>query len=286
MKITSYIFVFAFALLLVSCNFFKETDSKTPVARVNDTYLYHEDIQDLISSEASKQDSTILINNYIKSWATQQLLVQGAKLNLNETKLEQYNRLVEQYKNDLYAKAYLEALVNRDLDTIVSQEEAEAFYQENKEAFKLNEELIKFRYINLDPKMQEENAKEIAKKFKRFDAKDKKYLDSISIQFKSYSLNDSIWIKWNQIVKKIPVINTDNKEQLLKKSNFIQLKDSLGLYLMQINDVLLQNSTAPLEYVKTTIDQIVINKRKLEKTRELEKDITKDAITNKKFEIY
>jgi len=286
LKITSYIFVFAFALLLVSCNFFKETDSKTPVARVNDTYLYHEDIQDLISSEASKQDSTILINNYIKSWATQQLLVQGAKLNLNETKLEQYNRLVEQYKNDLYAKAYLEALVNRDLDTVVSQEEAEAFYQENKEAFKLNEELIKFRYINLDPKMQEENAKEIAKKFKRFDAKDKKYLDSISIQFKSYSLNDSIWIKWNQIVKKIPVINTDNKEQLLKKSNFIQLKDSLGLYLMQINDVLLQNSTAPLEYVKTTIDQIVINKRKLEKTRELEKDITKDAITNKKFEIY
>ncbi|MDO6621717.1 peptidyl-prolyl cis-trans isomerase [Oceanihabitans sp. 1_MG-2023] len=271
---------------MVSCKFFKETDIKTPVARVNDTYLYQEDIQDLISSEASKQDSTILINNYIKSWATQQLLVQGAKLNLNETKLDQYNKLVEQYKNDLYAKAYLEALVNRDLDTVVTQEEAEAFYQENKEAFKLNEELIQFRYVNLDPKMQEKNAKEIAEKFKRFDANDKKYLDSISIQFKSYSLNDSIWIKWNQIVKKIPVINKDNKDELLKKTNFIQLKDSLGLYLMQINDVLLQNNTAPLEYVKTTIDQIVINKRKLEKTRELEKDITKDAITNKKFEIY
>ncbi|MBU2938403.1 peptidyl-prolyl cis-trans isomerase [Lacinutrix sp. C3R15] len=286
MKITSYIFVFAFFFLLVSCKFFKETDIKTPVARVNDTYLYQEDIQDLISSEASKQDSTILINNYIKSWATQQLLVQGAKLNLNETKLDQYNKLVEQYKNDLYAKAYLEALVNRDLDTVVTQEEAEAFYQENKEAFKLNEELIQFRYVNLDPKMQEKNAKEIAEKFKRFDANDKKYLDSISIQFKSYSLNDSIWIKWNQIVKKIPVINKDNKDELLKKTNFIQLKDSLGLYLMQINDVLLQNNTAPLEYVKTTIDQIVINKRKLEKTRELEKDITKDAITNKKFEIY
>ena len=55
---------------------------------------------------------------------------------------------------------------------------------------------------------------------------------------------------------------------------------------MQINDVLLQNSTAPLEYVKPTIDQIVINKRKLEKIRELETDITKDAITNKQFEIY
>ena len=286
MKIKSYILVFTTIFLLFSCDFFKETDNRIPIARVKDAYLYKEDIQDLISSDASKQDSTILITNYINGWATQQLLVQGAKLNLNETKLNQYNKLVEQYKNDLYTKAYLEALVNRDLDTIVSQEEAEAYYADNKEAFKLNEELIKFRYVNLDPKMKDEDAIQIAKKFRRFDAKDKRHLDSISIQFKSYSLNDSIWIKWNQIVGKIPAINIDNKDELLKKSNFIQLKDSLGLYLMQINDVLLQNSTAPLEYVKPTIDQIVINKRKLEKIRELEKDITKDAITNKQFEIY
>ncbi|MDO6597737.1 peptidyl-prolyl cis-trans isomerase [Oceanihabitans sp. 2_MG-2023] len=286
MKLTSYIFLISIVLFLFSCDFFKEPDDRIPVARVKDAYLYKEDIQDLISSEASKQDSIVLTNNYINGWATQQLLVQGAKLNLNETKLNQYNKLVEQYKNDLYAKGYLEALVNRDLDTVVSYQEAAAYYESNKEAFKLNEELVMFRYINLDEKMQEADAIEIAKKFRRFDAKDKKDLDSISIQFKSYSLNDSIWIKWDQIVKKIPAINLDNKDELLKKTNFIQLKDSLGLYLMQINDVLLQNSTAPLEYVKPTIDQIVINKRKLEKIRELEKDITKDAITNKKFEIY
>ena len=115
---------------------------------------------------------------------------------------------------------------------------------------------------------------------------DKKILDSISIQFKSYSFNDSIWIKLTQVIKKIPAVNSENKNQLLKKSNFVQLKDSLGVYLMQINDVLVRNDTAPLEYVKPTIDQIVINKRKLELIKELEKDITKDAIKNKQFEIY
>ena len=115
---------------------------------------------------------------------------------------------------------------------------------------------------------------------------DKKVLDSISIQFKSYSLNDSIWIRVNQVIDKIPAITAENKNELLKKSNFVQLKDSLGVYLMQINDVLLRNDTAPLEYVKPTIDQIVINKRKLELIRKLEKDITKDAIKNKQFEIY
>jgi len=205
-------------------------------------------------------------------------------LNLNEKKQERFDKLVDQYKIDLYTKAYIEALVARNIDTVVTIEEAESYYNENKEVFKLNEDLIKFRYINVDE--NNIDIKETSKKFKRFNNDDKRVLDSISIQFKSYSLNDSIWIKASQVQDKIQVITNENKNELLKKSNFIQLKDSLGLYLMQINDVLLRNSTAPLEYVKSTIHQIVKNKRKLELIRELEKDITKDAIKNKQFEIY
>jgi len=174
--------------------------------------------------------------------------------------------------------------VIRSIDTVVSTEEANTYYNNNKDVFKLNEELVKFRYIHVNENIIDFDA--IKKRFKIYDTQDKKTLDSVSIQFKSYSLNDSIWVKLTQVIKKIPVINSENKNQLLKKSNFLQLKDSLGVYLMQINDVLVRNDTAPLEYVKPTIDQIVINKRKLEFIRELEKDITKDAIKNKRFEIY
>ncbi|GAA4267933.1 hypothetical protein GCM10022257_00340 [Hyunsoonleella aestuarii] len=255
-----------------------------PVARVNDSYLYLEDISDLVSAETSKEDSTLLVQNFINRWATQQLLVDGAKLNLSDNKLETFNKLVNQYKNDLYTKAYLEALVKRSIDTAVNKEEAAVYYEENKEAFKLNEELIKFRYVYLENNML--NLRKIEEQFKRFNTKDRRELDSIAIQFKSYSLNDSIWVKVNQVLKKIPVLQSENKNELLKKSNFIQLKDSLGVYLMQINDVLLRSETAPLEYVKPTIDQIVINQRKLELIRQLEKDITKDAIKNKQFEIF
>ncbi len=270
--------------VFTSCHFFKETDDRIPIARVNESYLYTGDIKDLISSEITKEDSTLLVQNFIKRWATQQLLVDGAMLNLNESKQDAFNKLVVQYKNDLYTKAYLEALVNKNLDTAITRQEAETYYNANKDVFKLNEELIKFRYVHVDENMID--FKSIEEKFKRFNFEDKKKLDSISIQFKSYSLNDSIWIKVSQVVDKISVINVENKNQLLKKSNFVQLKDSLGVYLMQINDVLLRNDTAPLEYVKPTIKQIVINKRKLELIRELEKDITKDAIKNKQFEIY
>ncbi|GAA3622048.1 hypothetical protein GCM10022397_04770 [Flavivirga jejuensis] len=269
---------------MFSCDFLKKTKEQTPVARVNEAYLYYDDIKDLVSDDTSKEDSILVIQNFINRWATQQLFVDGAMLNLNEEKQEAFDKLVVQYKNDLYTKAYIEALVKRNIDTIVHKKEAQDYYNSNKEAFKLNEELLMFRYIHVDENIID--FKNIKTKFKRYNNEDKKELDSISIQFKSYSLNDSIWIRLTQIIDKIPAVTPENKNQLLKKSNFVQLKDSLGVYLMQINDVLLRNDNAPLEYVKPTIDQIVINKRKLELIRELEKDITKDAIKNKQFEIY
>ena len=274
-------------LLLISlnsCNFFKKTDDRIAVARVNTTYLYYDDIKDLVSEGTPKEDSMLVVQNFINRWATQQLFVDGAKLNLSETKQIEFDKLVEQYKTDLYTKAYIEALVKRDMDTVVTKNEAETYYKQNKDIFRLNEELLKFRYIHLSENII--NYKAIVEKFKRFNSKDKKDLNAISIQFKSYSLKDTIWIKANQVINKISAITPENKNQLLKKSNFVQLKDSLGVYLMQINDVLLRNDTAPLEYVRPTINQIVVNKRKLELIRELEKDITKDAIKNKQFEIY
>jgi hypothetical protein len=279
------IYILLLVFTLSSCAFFfKETDDRVKVARVNDTYLYYDDIKDLVSEGTTKEDSILLVQNFINRWATQQLFVDGAKLNLSESQQETFNKLVNQYKNDLYTKAYIEALVKRSIDTTVTNDEAKEFYQANQDIFKLNEDLIKFRYVHVDENMID--FKKIQEKFKRFNKNDKKELDSISIQFKSYSLNDSIWIKVSQVINKISIITPENKNELLKKSNFVQLKDSLGVYLMQINDVLLRSDTAPLEYVKPTIDQIVINKRKLELIKELEKDITKDAIKNKQFEVY
>ncbi len=278
------LYIVTLFLLVFGCDFFKKTDDRQPIARVNDSYLYEEDISGIVPEGTSKADSIIMVNAFINRWARQLLLMDGALLNLSDDKQEEFSRLVKQYKSDLYTKAYLEALVKKNIDTIVQADEANIFYEANKESFKLNDDLLQFRYISLP--LNPIDLDTIKHRFKRFKANDKRYLDSISIQFKSYSLNDSLWIKYNQVVEKVPVVTAENKKQLLKKSNFLQLKDSLNLYLMQVNDVRLQNDYAPLEYVEPSIKQIVINKRKLELIKQLENDITKDAIKNNQFQIY
>ncbi|SDB44894.1 hypothetical protein SAMN03097699_1409 [Flavobacteriaceae bacterium MAR_2010_188] len=276
--------LFLITVLLFSCNFNNENDDRIPLARVNDLYLYPEDLKDIVPEGTSKEDSLVIVNNYINRWATKLLLVEGAERNLNEKKVNSFSKLIEQYRYDLYTKAYLEAWVAKNIDTSVTAKEAQDVYEANSETFKLNEELVKLRYINIPQNAV--NIDEVEQRFKRFDSIDRHILDSISVQFKSFSLKDSIWVKASQVVQKIPVINPENKNQLLKKSNYIELKDSLSIYLIQINDVLLPNSNAPIEYVKPTINQIVINKRKLELIKQLQKDITKDAIKNNQFEIY
>ena len=73
---------------------------------------------------------------------------------------------------------------------------------------------------------------------------------------------------------------------LLKKLNFIQLKDSLGLYLIQVNDIIEAGDQAPISYALPTIKQIILNRRKLKLVNQLKSEIVNDAIKNKKFEIY
>jgi len=278
-----FVIAFIIVLNLSSCDYFKEEDQRIPVARVNDTYLYEEDIQKLISENVTKEDSTLIVHNYITRWATQQLLIDQAKINLSEEKLETYNKLVRDYKNDLYTEGYKNAIVLRQMDSTVSKSEFQDFYNLNKENFRLNDELLKVRYIEVDENFI--NLQETKEKLGRFNKKDKKSLNDLNIQFKSYNFNDSTWIKKEALLKVLPVLKTKS-EEVLKKSNFTQLQDSLGVYLVKIEDVLNLGDVAPLSHVKPTIKQIILNKRKLELIKELEKDITNDAIKNKKFETY
>ena len=269
---------------LVACDFPAVKTQIKPLARVNDALLYKEAIDFSFIEGRTEADSILFVQNIINDWATTQLLIDGAILNLSESTQVDFEELVQQYKSDLYTSAYVEALVSQNIDTLVSDSELQKVYVANKQLFVLKEDLLKLRYININASIS--NLKEIKKRFKRFNSEDEIRLDSISIQFNSFYLKDSIWIKSEQVVSKIKPLQLGFNKVLLKKPNFIQLKDSLGLYLMQINEVLERGNQAPIEYVLPTLRQIIINNRKLKLIKQLKSDIVNDAIKNKKFEIY
>ena len=272
-----------FWVLLVSCNFFNDPEEKEIVARVNTSYLYKDDIAALISENTSPEDSALLVSNFITRWATQKLLIDRARVNLTVEQQNELDKLVDNYKNELYSKAYTDVIVAQQLDTAISPEAARNYYNENAENFKLNEDLVKLRYINLSK--QNTDFEKIKSRFRRFNDEDKEFLLDMAIQFNSYSLNDSVWVKTKQVYDKIRPLTPKDSPDFLKSKNFMQLEDSLGVYLISVEDVKLRNEVAPLEYSLPNVRQILLNRRKLELIQKLEKDITQDAIKNDKFEI-
>ncbi|NKI27785.1 peptidyl-prolyl cis-trans isomerase [Arenibacter sp. 6A1] len=272
-------------VVLGSCgSFFKNNEDKTPIARVGEAYLYKEDIESLFENNKSKADSATYVTNYINTWASKQLLLSKAKINLPEKKLKIFEQLVSNYRTDLYTGAYKEALVLQSQDTSVSREQLNDFYERQKENFKLKEKLVKLRFVALPVNYLDKDL--VSNKLKRFKEEDKKYLDSISIQFKKYNLNDSIWVSAIRVMEEIPLIVPDNQGLYLKNSQFFELQDSLGVYLAKINEVLEINQIAPLSYVEPTIKQLLLSRRKLEFMKKLEAEIIDEAIKEKEFEVY
>ncbi len=285
MKVRFFILL-SVCFVLFSCDFElkkKDVKSNELIAKVYDKTLLNSDLEDVLPLGLSSQDSIVFVKNYIDSWAKKQLLLHQAELNL-DTEKSTFEKLVDDYRSTLYINSYKEALVLDKLDTVVSQNDIEKYYLANNENFKLNEELIRIKYLHTD--FNRVDKKGLIKLFKSNENKDIDSLQLKTLEFKSYNFNDSIWIKYTDLLNRIEFLKNESKSSILKKSKFIQKEDTLGLYLIKIKDVLKSNEIAPLSYVKPTIKQIILHKRKLELLRKIEVDLLNDAIKNQNFEKY
>ena len=272
-------------VLFIGCKkFFNSSDDREPIARAGESFLYEDEINSLLHSTSNGMDSAVVVNNYINNWASKQLLLAKAKINLSEAEQAEYDRLVNNYRADLYTRAYTEALVAQSQDTSLTPSQIQEFYELEKENFRLNEKLVQLRFVGLPPEFL--NQETIVERMKRFEQDDKRFLDSIAVQFKKIHFNDSIWVSTSRLMEEIPPLTYLNQEKHLKKSQFFELQDSLGVYLGRIIDVLEVNEIAPLSYVEPNIKQLILNRRRLDFIKNLETEILDEALRKNEFEIY
>ena len=281
MKNQFYILV---CILFISCDFLglqeKDIPVRKPIASVHNNNLYTEDIKLLIPKNIEKNDSLVFTRSIINSWAVKQLLLKKAEDNNTQNDNSEINNLVKDYRQALLINGYKERLIKQQLDTLIEQQEIIDYYKLNSKNFRLNEELIKTRYLHFSNDLIDR--KEVVKSFKKGTIEDLEELEIKQLTFKQMMLNDSVWTPLENVLLKIPF----SRINLLKKTKLLQKEDSLGLYLITIKDVLLRNQIAPLSYIKPTIKQMILHQRKLQLIRDLEKIILKDAIQNKSYKIH
>ncbi len=276
-------------LILISVIGFQSCLNWTPseekvVARVGNVYLYASDVNNEITSFSDTNDSLLKTRNFIDTWAKSQLLVQLAETNLADKKIQSLEKLINQYRLELYTNSYIQSVVNSTLESEISNKEIDSFIMKNDGVFKLNAPLFQTRYIHLPPDNVDQ--REIQRSFERFNSFDQHFLDSLSFQYYNFNLADSLWLNKRELLSEVSFLNTDNADKYLKKSQLFRVEDSLGVYLFYVNDLLEKGETAPRIILEATIKNIIRNQRKLKFKKEFEKDLIQDAIKSKTYEIY
>ncbi len=277
------VYLFLISLLFIGCDFIENKPDQV-LARLGDDFFYESDLIDVFPSGLSYEDSIIFVKNRINNWAKEKLLFNKALVNLGDKKQENLKQLIESYKNELFSYSYQEMIVKSSMDTFVSEKSIREYYNLNKLNFKLNQEIIHARYLKINN--ENYNLKDVIKRFRRFKESDKLFLDSISLQFSSYYFNDSMWINKEVFFNKLPEINDRLKQNIVKNKLFYRLQDSLELYLINIKDFRLKNNVAPFNYIKSTLKQVLLNKKKLEFISKFEKELIEDALQQNEYELY
>ncbi len=273
------VFIFT-TLLLTSCSNISDNNSNDLIARAGENFLY----QNQLPPFSSEQDSILRYLNYIETWAKEKILYDLSLTNLSQSKKNDLDLLVEKYKVDLYINSYKDLIVNSRIDSIVTDQEIESFYNMNIDNFKLNENLLKYRYLKVPS--DNINISRIRRYIQRLNEGDREFLDSLNFQFADLKINDTMWFTEREVISSIEFINQKNKSNYMRINRLYEFEDDQYTNYFIVKDLLKSGNIPPLSYLYDRIKSNIINQRKLNLIQNINKEILNDALKSSKYEVF
>ncbi len=278
-------------LLLSGCDLFKMKEPKAEpevnrvaIARVKDKFLYKEDLTGIASGNMSQADSINRVELYVKTWVRKQLLIDEAaqQIAFNEADIE---RKMLDYRYALMVYEYEKYYINNNLNKAVTEEEIAAYYASHQDDFELKQNIIKGIFVKLDKDAP--RLKRFRRWIRRNDESSLDELRSYCYQFAvNYSLEDSAWVNFEDVVQNTPFAAIPNKIQFLRNNKYNETTDDAYYYFLKILEYKISDEISPLEFVRDDIENIIINKRKIALANQLEEDVYNRAKNENEFEIF
>ncbi len=259
-------------------------NQRQPVARVDNVYLFKDELLGIVPANATAEDSATRINIYVQSWIRKQLLMNEAMktININEAELE---RKVLEYRYSLIGYEYQNYYIRQNLNDSIAPQEIEEYYKTHLDNFILKQNIIRGAYIKV-PKSAP-RTKRIKDLLFSTKPKDADELKSYCISFsEAFHLPDSSWMEFDKMVVNSPLAEIPNKIQFLRSYPYYETADAEFLYFLKINAYQITDNVSPLEFVKEDIKNIILNKRKVELVKKLEDDVYANAVKKNDFEIF
>jgi hypothetical protein len=253
------------------------------VAEVGAAKLYRSELNKLIPKGVSKDDSIRLAKSYINTWALEQVFLAVAEEQLSKSEKDVTKEL-EDYRKSLLKYRYEQLYVNERLDTTVTDEMVDEYYEAHADKFVLQRPIVRARYLNIladSPVL-----KQLRKMMKSSEPNDLVEADSLAY---SSALKFMTWNNdWVDAALLAGEFGTDYNSMLASMSGgWIEQKDTTGyLKLAYIPEMIGRGRQAPVDYCAPMIKDMIISARKQALISGLERDLLEDARENGNFTIY
>jgi hypothetical protein len=285
----SYTKFIAFSILLLffctACDSVseKETTEEKTIASIGTEELKESDFKQQLIFASNKEDSAAFAQKTIENWALESLLYQEALTKLEPDEMD-VEKQVNDYKKQLVNYIYETKLIENNLDTLVSAEEIEDYYNTHIDNFILKDNIVKVNYFKIPIQSKEIN--KIKKLLNATEKKEREQLEVLCTQHaESFFINDSVWLLLDDIKREIPKLK-DQLEYNAMKGRVIEQGDTEAYYYLKIKDVKIKNSVSPLSFEKSNIKTFIINSRKIKLIQTYKQQLLEKARTDKTFKIF
>ena len=276
-----FLYIFVLIGLFACNNSSKETEVKA-IAVAGDKNLNEDEYKQFNFMGSGANDSVFISKKLIEGWAQDELFYQEAKEKLMPEDLN-VEAEIEKYRRELINYKYEIRLIENNLDTAITKEEIQAYYDANRDNFILKDNIVKVNYFKVPIKSKALNKMKAAVVSQN--PKEKESLKALCLQYAdNYFINDSTWLLLEDIKKEIPQLR-ELPEYNFYAGRYFEYADSLNYYYLKIKEIKIKNGLSPINFEMTNIKNILLNGRKMKLIRQYKQQILEKAKSEGKFKV-
>lgn len=276
-------FIIYVLFCLVSCAGFGDNNDHDKakgkvLAEVGGRKLYETDVSNLVQTSSSPEDSIRILKGVVNNWVKDQLMILEAEKNLpKDINLE---KMIDDYRSSLLLYNYETKLASELLDTLVTKEEKQQYYDQHSDEFILPEAIAKYRVVRF-PKA----TKTLDNFYKDWKKGDLNAITTFADNQADYSdLDGDTWKTISQLETVLPknfVSRSwygENKEMRKKHQD--------DEYFIRIIRYASAGKVPPYEYIEAKIEKVILNERKIKLLKQKKQQLFDKEFGSSKVKLY
>ena len=268
-------------LFLYSCKdgFNFNRDTKDPIiARVGERNLFKSQIAELIHSGTSSTDSAAIVDGFIENWIRENLMILEAEKNVAAD--INLNKLVDDYRSSLLVYNFEKRLVDQMLDTIISMDEKNDYYESFKNQYLLSHPIFKCIIAKVSAKAS--GLKDIKSALVKSDLTESIFL--IKEKAVYHHLDIERWMTIEDLESLLPLGMIEISE--LSGGKIFQKKEKDYEYFVKIVTYYDEKRIPPFDFIEGKIIKTILSERKIELLKKYRQDLYDQGVSDQKFEVF